>query len=103
MSAGGTPIALRTVHIYSWEMLEKAASKSKSSKEQRAWIKLVRRMCRSSSNMLASFGIIVPTTLFKVMAVRLNAPELNIATVWKRKTSYRLSRPVVPGGSPRFW
>ena len=33
--------------------------------------------------MLASFGIIVPTTLFKVMAVRLNAPELNIETVWK--------------------
>ena len=42
-----------------------------------------------SSNMLASFGIIVPTTLFKVMAVRLNAPELNIETVWKRKISYQ--------------
>ena len=36
-----------------------------------------------SSNMLASFGIIVPTTLFKVMAVRLNAPELKIETEWK--------------------
>ena len=33
--------------------------------------------------MFASFGIIVPTTLFKVMAARLNAPELNIETVWK--------------------
>ena len=46
--------------------------------------------------MFASFGITVPTTLFKVMAVRLNAPELNIATKWKKRTSYQLGRPVVP-------
>jgi hypothetical protein len=43
--------------------------------------------------MLASFGIIIPTTLFKrVIAVRLKAPDINIETVLKRKKSYQVLR-----------
>ena len=38
--------------------------------------------------MLASFGIIIPTSLLRVMAVRLKAPDINIETVLKRKKSY---------------
>ena len=40
--------------------------------------------------MLASFGIIIPTSLLRVMAVRLRAPDINIETVLKRKKSYQV-------------